>query len=299
MISSPTIAGDLLFVGVHGRTLYALNTNTGDQKWSYTTDGEIFGSATVSDGSIYFGSRDGHLYCLDANTGELRWSSQRRYTRRASERIISSPTVNQGIVVVGSHDYNLYILDASTGSRRYLLNVGNPVEKAITVVGDRAYLTAGSRQVVAVDYTERNFPFQRTIWRIWRQLAIWRVAPLPPNPPGIVWVREIEGRVDGDLATADGRLFVATGDGILTALDTETGALLWEVASLEPLRSSPLISGDSVIQAAADGTIYGFDTASGDQQWRISVPEEIVASPILANGTLYVPTTEGSLYALQ
>ena len=71
------------------------------------------------------------------------------------------------------------------------------------------------------------------------------------------------------------------------------------VEGLAPLRSSPIITGDTVVQAAADGTIYGFDAASGEQRWTVSVGEGIVASPILVNGTLYVPTIDGSLYALQ
>ena len=297
--SSLTVADDLVFVGIHDRTLYALDTKTGEQRWSYTTEGQIFGSATVENGSVYFGSTDGHLYSLDARTGEVLWSSRRRFTARAVERITSSPTVNQGIVVAGSQDHNLYILDAASGGRRYLLHIGNPINEAITVVGNRAYFTSAPGLVVAVDYTKRNIPFQRTIWAVWQQLAIWGVAPPTPHPPGVVWVRGIEGRVDGDLATADGRLFVATGDGILSALDTATGEPLWVLEGLVPLRSSPIVSGDTVVQAASDGTIYGFDAMSGSQRWRLTVGEGIAASPILVNGTLYVPTIEGSLYALQ
>ena len=297
--SSLTVASEMVFVGTHDRTFYALDTRTGEQRWSYTTGGQIFGSATVENGSVYFGSTDGHLYSLDARTGKVLWSSRRRFTARAVERITSSPTVNQGIIVAGSQDHNLYILDAASGSRRYLLHVGNPINKAITVVGDRAYFTANPGLVIAADYTERNIPFQRTIWAVWQQLAIWGVAPPPSHPPGVIWVRGIEGRVDGDLATADGRLFVATGDGILSALDTATGEPLWVLEGLEPLRSSPIISGDTVVQAASDGSIYGFDAMSGNQRWRLTVGEGIVASPILVNGTLYVPTIEGSLFALQ
>ncbi|MCZ6789998.1 MAG: PQQ-binding-like beta-propeller repeat protein [Chloroflexi bacterium] len=296
--SSLTIAHELVFIGTHDRMLRAIDTKTGEQRWSYTTGGHIFGSATVANGSVYFGSTDGHLYSLDARTGELLWSSRRRFSSRSVERIASSPTVNQEIVIVGSQDHNLYILDAASGSRRYLLHVGNPINNAITAVGDRAFFTS-SGVVVAVDYTERNFPFQRTIWSVWQQLAIWGIASPPAHPPGVIWVRGVEGRVDGNLATAEGRIFVATGAGILSALDTETGEPLWVLEGLEPLRSSPIITGDTVVQAAADGSIYGFGAASGEQIWKVSVDEGIVASPVLANGSLYVPTIEGSLYALQ
>lgn len=297
--SSPAIAHEILFVGTHDRMLHALDINSGDLKWSYDMGGQIFGSPTVVKGSLYFGSTNGHLYSLDARTGKLLWKSQRTYTNRAVERITSSPTINQGILVAGSYDENLHILDSASGEKRYLLQIGEYIKNAITVVEDYAYFTTSSGLVVAVDYTKRNFPFQKGIWAIWRQLAIWEFAPRPPHPPGVVWVRETDGPVQRNLATDGRRLFVATATGTLSALDTKTGELLWTVEDLAPIMSSPIISGDAVIQATVNGTIYGFNTGSGEQRWKFSIGETVTASPILANGILYIPTVEGSLYALQ
>ena len=101
------------------------------------------------------------------------------------------------------------------------------------------------------------------------------------------------------MATADGRLFAATVGGKLHALELETGKRLWEVEGLGQLYSSPIVSGDTVIQAAYEGTVYGFDVATGEQRWAISVAKGITTSPVLANDTLYVPTIGGTLYAVR
>ena len=291
--SSPTVADDLVLVGLRGGTLLALNTTTGDLEWSYLTGNPIYGSATVLDGTLYIGSADHFLYALDARTGELRWS------RETGGWVSAPPTINKGIVVVGSQDGELHMLDASNGTLRYQVDVGSSVDNAVTIVNDIAYFATFSGLVLAFDYRGKDVFFRKALlW--WRShLYVWGVISTPPTPPGLIWSRRLREQSVGDLATADGRLFVATSAGKLRALDTETGRLLWKVEDLAPVYSSPIVSGDTVIQAASDGTIYGFDVATGEELWRVSVDDGIVSSPILANGTLYVPTEEGTLYALR
>ena len=291
--SQVAVAGDMLYVGMRNRTLIALDANTGELRWSYVTGNPIFGSVTVLDGSLYFGSSDRRLYSLDARTGEVRW------IRETDGHVASSPAISQGIIVIGNQVHDLYMVDASNGTLRYVVDVGGPVGMSATIVDDIAYFTTHSRNVIAFDYTQKAFPFQKALSSFWFQLFVWMVAPPPPRTPGLVWSRRLGDSVLGDLATADGRLFIATLSGKLLALDVTTGDVLWQAGDLGRQRSSPIVSGDTVIQAAIDGTIYGFDVAAGDRLWSFSLEEEITASPILAGDTLYVPTVSGTLYALQ
>ena len=98
----------------------------------------------------------------------------------------------------------------------------------------------------------------------------------------------------------NGHLFwIHESRGTAYCLDTKTGEPLWTVEDLDPIMSSPIISGDAVIQTTVNGTIYGFNPESGEQRWKFSIGEKVTASPILASGSLYVPTIEGSLYALK
>ena len=290
---TPSVADGLMFIGLRDGTLLALDTATGNVEWSYATGGPIYGSATVFDGSLYIGSSDNRLYSFDASTGEVRW------IRETEHWVISPPTISQGIVIAGSHDENLYMIDASNGTLRYMLDIGSSIQNAITVVGDAAYFTVRPGDVVAIDYRQKDVPFQKAFRSIWYQLFVWGMVPPPPPAPGFIWGLPVDEPVDSDLATADGRLFVATVAGILRAVDLETGSLLWKVDGLGNVYTSPIISGDTVILAAFDGTIHSFDASTGEQRWAVSTSESIVASPTLADGTLYVPTTEGNLYALQ
>lgn len=291
--SPPTVADDLVFVGMRDWTLLALDANTGELRWSYRTKNPIYGPATVLDGSIYVGSSDRHLYALDARTGKLRWS------RKMEGWIMASPAVDRGIVVIGTQAGELYMVDASNGTLRNQVQVSRFSEiNSATLVDDTAYVVARPN-VVAFRYTQRDISLQKGLWTIWLNFYVWDLAPRPASPPGFLWVARLGEGVIGEMATADGRLFAAAAGGELYALELETGKRLWKVEGLGQLYSSPIISGDTVIQASYEGTIYGFDVATGAQRWAIPVAKGITTSPVLANDTLYVPTIAGTLYAVR
>ncbi|MEE8443403.1 MAG: PQQ-binding-like beta-propeller repeat protein, partial [Dehalococcoidia bacterium] len=293
-VNSPlTIAGDLVFVGMRDWNIIALDAKTGDLRWSFKTKNPIYGSATVLDGSLYVGSSDRHIYSLDASTGELRWDLE------TEGWVIASPAIDQGIVVVGDQRGEIYMVDASNGTLRNQVQVSRISEvNTVTLVDDAAYFTT-SKGVIAFRYTQKDTPFQKGIWTIWLNFFLWKMAPQPAPIPGFLWAVGFDERVMAEMATADGRLFAATANGSLHALDLETGERLWEAEGLGQLFSSPMVSGDEVIQASYDGTIYGFDVSTGEQRWAISVAKGITTSPILADDTLYVPTIFGTLYAIR
>ncbi|MSQ22554.1 MAG: serine/threonine-protein kinase [Dehalococcoidia bacterium] len=291
--STPTVAGGLVYVGLRAGDLLALDIETGRLKWSYQTKNPIYGSATVVDGTLYIGSGDHFLYALDAATGELRWNME------TGEWILATPTVSQGIAVIGSQDGELYMADVSKGTVRYQVNIGASMDKAITIVDDVAYITTRAGNVLAFDFREKDKSFRKAKLKIHTQLFVWGMASTPPRLPGLIWSRRLREQIVAEMATADGRLYLATAAGKLHALDTATGQELWVVAGLARLYSAPIVSGDAVIQTASDGTVYGFDSATGKEMWKASVGESVVASAILAGDTLYVPTTLGNLYAIR
>ena len=45
--------------------LYALDIFTGQQKWKYGTQQQIFSSPAISNGTMFFGSYDGAMYALE------------------------------------------------------------------------------------------------------------------------------------------------------------------------------------------------------------------------------------------
>jgi len=54
--SSPAVAGGVVYVGSLDNWLYALDAETGQEKWRFKTDGEVYSSPAVAGGMVYVGS---------------------------------------------------------------------------------------------------------------------------------------------------------------------------------------------------------------------------------------------------
>ncbi len=91
-------------------------------------------------------------------------------------------------------------------------------------------------------------------------------------------------------AVAGGRVFTLGISGVLSALDLETGKLLWRTPAAQPLpvygtATSPLVDGDRVIAFMGghdQGAFTAFDAATGAVRWRWTGDGPGYASPVVA-----------------
>jgi outer membrane protein assembly factor BamB len=73
-LTAMTMAAGKVYVGQkETHTLYALDANTGDTAWTFTTGGRIDSPPTYHKGRLLLGSADGYVYCIDAQDGQLAW----------------------------------------------------------------------------------------------------------------------------------------------------------------------------------------------------------------------------------
>lgn len=94
--------------------LFALDAETGEQKWTSPDSLNIYSGPTVGTEKVYVSSRDGTLNALDADTGDILW----QFTEPSSE-IDVCPTVADGLVYVGTGDTFLYAVDTETGEKAW------------------------------------------------------------------------------------------------------------------------------------------------------------------------------------
>ena len=71
----------------------------------------------------------------------------------------------------------------------------------------------------------------------------------------------------GGLAYADGKLFVTSGFRFVTALDGQTGKVLWTTATDAPIHAAPTVSEGRVFAVSIDDQLYSFDAATGQPGW--------------------------------
>ncbi|RKF16666.1 quinoprotein [Roseovarius spongiae] len=98
--------------------------------------------------------------------------------------------------------------------------------------------------------------------------ALWTANLVPVNDsPG-------DGS-GGGLAFGDGKLFVSSGFGRLTALDPESGAEIWEQELRQTATGSPAVYGDLVYLVAGDDVAWALDTGTGRIKWRLTATPDI------------------------
>ena len=105
----PVIADGLLYYGSSADDkIYCLDAATGEQRWTFFTEGPVRLAPTIAEGRVFVGSDDGQAYCLDAKSGKLIWKTQlgpRDYRIPGNSRIISRWPLRTGIIVIGDLAY--------------------------------------------------------------------------------------------------------------------------------------------------------------------------------------------------
>ncbi len=131
-LTQPAAVGNSLFVAaIDQHTLYALDADSGQQRWHFVADARINSTPTYHQGLLLFGANDGRVYCLEAATGELVWRFRAApYDQRlvAFDQLESAWPVHGSVLVLNSTAYvaagrstlldagaHFYALDPETG----------------------------------------------------------------------------------------------------------------------------------------------------------------------------------------
>jgi quinohemoprotein ethanol dehydrogenase len=154
------------------------------------------------------------------------------------------------------------------------------LEATPVAVGGTLYFTGSHAQVYAVDGKSGKL-----LWKYDPQT--WKVNP---------WMLRHNFAANRGVAYANGRIFAASLDGRLFALDAKTGKLEWSIQTVNPnshqyVTGAPRTFGDKVIigQGGADfgerGYVTAYHQASGAQFWRFFVtpgePMENAGDPVM------------------
>lgn len=107
------VDGDLLVVPSFDRTIHALETAGGAERWRFTGDGWFVGRPLVTPQVIYAGTMRGSVYALDRQ-GKMLW----RYQRPDLE-FRAAPVLAGNILVVADRDGTFVGLDAATGAEKW------------------------------------------------------------------------------------------------------------------------------------------------------------------------------------
>lgn len=88
--------------------------------------------------------------------------------------------------------------------------------------------------------------------------------------------RERAGQASGGgLAYDDGRIYASSGYGLMTAMDAETGAVIWQQKLEATGSGTPTVAGDLVYLVSGDDTAWAIDKDNGRIAWQLSAAPEV------------------------
>jgi hypothetical protein len=99
---------------------------------------------------------------------------------------------------------------------------------------------------------------------------------------------------------ADGKVFIATHNGSVYALDAETGQPLWRFRSHGAFLHSPAYSEGLLIAASTDGRLYALDSETGKLCWFIFLDQGgFSASPAIDEELVFIGSRTGKFVAVE
>jgi outer membrane protein assembly factor BamB len=242
LTSAPTVVDSTVYIGSADKRLYAVDAESGQEKWHFETKDIVRSTPAVAHGMVFIGSYDHNVYAVDARTGGLKWKYD------TLRDVVSSPLVVGNTVYIGSRCADLFAFDAATGKVKWKFFYWSSwVESSARARDGVLYVgSSDSQQLFAIDAASGKG----------------------------VWSFDTDGSAWSTPAVTDTRVYVGT-VGVLDyfiphhggffAVDRTTGKEVWRYPFREipgkdnyGVASSPAVDHGMVFFGALDSVFYAF-----------------------------------------
>ncbi|MCX8053541.1 MAG: PQQ-binding-like beta-propeller repeat protein [Armatimonadetes bacterium] len=270
---TPTVADGIVYVGANDGKLRAIDIKTGKVIWTVETGAEIVAQPLIVEGNVIVANGLGLVQAF-SKTGKELWKFV------AEDAVYSSPTLVDGKIAFGCNNGKLYILDPSTGTQLAINDDATyTIESKPFSIGGRVYYGAWDQYVRCVKASDGGL--------VWKQLGEGSL---------VQEAKRYYSPADAGPVVADGKLFVADRDYMLTIIDAETGERLDARKSVSATGLSE--DGKFVYLRRTDGKLEKIDS-SGKEIWSIFCDTGYIpAAPIEKDGVVYVASDLGMVSAV-
>ena len=244
--SDPLRVGDTLYVSALDGKLYALNILTGKKRWTFPTKGQFVGSPILEDGTLYVASTDHNLYAIDPANGHVRWKCDTEVP------LFATPSASKSIVCIGGKE-QIFGIDRASGHIRWRQPTGPGgffQSRAITD-GDNFYLGGWDNTLYALDVLTGTPKWTAKMGRNFYS------SPAIASP-----------------TLGSGRLYICSNDGLLHAVNLQTGKDDWTIsapANGDAFGYASPVCANGVVYVGGlggNGDIYALDAGKGSLKWR-------------------------------
>ncbi len=270
-LSSPTIDGDIVYVGSGDGHIYAINAESGNLNWKFKTGGPVHATPTIHQDVLLIGSFDGYFYALDKVTGKELWQfntiGDKYFPKGAIQR---AACIYNDKVIFGSRDYNIYALDIENGH------------------GHWNYKEPGSWIIATPLLYDSTLYFGTS--------DTHRFYAMDAESGTIKWQLPLNMRTYGTALALNGRIYFGCFNGKIYGLNEENGAIEFVFQTDESKSNyANLFKSET---SFADGVeLYGPEARKVEEE--ILGLGAFLSSPIVDGDMLYIGDANGNFYGLR
>jgi outer membrane protein assembly factor BamB/predicted phosphodiesterase len=268
--STPDATDGKVVFGSSDRFIYCLDAESGKLVWKLETQAPVVAAPTIVQGTVYVGGSGGSFRAIDLASGNLKWEFN-----GVGGFVETKPLVYRDRVIFGAWDTFLYALHTRDGSLAWKWSNGNPgllfspaacwpvaSDGKIFIAAPDRYLTAINAEDGKTVWRTNRFQVRETVgvsadgMRVYARCMVDTVIAFSPSASSFspFWAQSCSYGYDIDPSMPiekDGVLFFGTKNGLIIALDAESGKVLWKhrvgetvVNTLVPLDAHHIIASD-------------------------------------------------------
>jgi outer membrane protein assembly factor BamB len=267
--------------------LIAVDLDRGTIRWTLE-QATAFTPATGE--GLVFTASDQTIEALDAATGTTRWSTP--LPGGAAVPLY----YDTGWLLASTTAGDLIALRASDGTVVWRRQLGAPLSGPPGPALDRLYLALEDNRLVSVLLSSGETVWSRTLpARVMSMLALEdqllvgtaarRFLSIDVKNGRDRWDWSIGGDISGLPAADDRRIYFASRDNILRALDRRSGNLRWKANLPSRPAGGPLLTATTVLMPMVSSEIAGFEPESGKPAVTVRAAGEIGTQPFVRAAT--------------
>ena len=245
--STAAVENNYVVFGSADSSIYCLNSDNGELIWKFKTQAAVLASPIISNNIIYIGGSDRKFRAIDLTSGKLLWEFD-----KLNGFIESKPTLVNNKIIFGAWDEHLYCLDSHSGNLVWKWKGDrdgifySPAAYVPIAAGNILFIVAPDRKLTALDVNSGKEYWRTDKYQVRETIGISNderkifirtmndtILSLPCSSElkEPIWITDCKFGYDissAQIVEKDGTIFYPTKNGLLFALNSEDGKILWK-----------------------------------------------------------------------
>jgi outer membrane protein assembly factor BamB len=281
----PAVDGSLVVVGSLEGMVQALDAGTGAERWNVQVSSEIVSAPAIANGIVVVRTNDGRLTGLDANDGSRKWVYDRSTVPILSLRGNSTPRIDGDVIYCGEDNGKVLALTLAdgktaweqtiaTGEGRTEIERLQDADGVVSVADGVVYASAYRGQVAAL-IEQSGRPLWTHVLSSYTGVTFGGTQLFVADADSVAWGLDLRTGASNWKQESLKYRWLSAGamignsvvygdlEGFVHWLDTSDGKLVARAKlGKNPIRSQPLVVGDTVYVEDIDGEIGAWRVAA-------------------------------------